>query len=267
MAAEAGPQTEMPELDEFVIATVRKIMPYGAFCTLDEYGGREAFLHVSEVASRWVKNIHEFIKEGQKVVARVHRLTPEKNQIDLSLRRVNEADKKAKMEEFKREKRSAKLFELCAKKMKVELASAWRTVGAELLKSHSEDMYLALEDISFNGEKAFKGLNVSPEWRKVLSEVAVQNIHMPEVNITGTLLVESFAPDAVDHIKKALLAAQAAAKGDVEVSVHYLGAPRYRLSVKAGEYKSAEKALEAATEEASKVMKGIGKVEFVREAA
>lgn len=259
-------ETAMPELDEFVIATVRKIMPYGAFCTLDEYGGREAFLHVSEVASRWVKNIHEFIRDGQKVVARVHRLTPEKNQIDISLRRVTEADKKLKMEGYKREKRSAKLFELCAKKMKVELATALRTVGAELLKGH-EDMYIALEDISFNGEKAFKGLEIPPEWRKVLSETAQQNIHMPEVNIMGTLMISSCAPDAIDHIRKALLAARSAGKGGVEVSVHYLGAPRYRLSVKAGDYKSAEKALEAATAEVERLMKGMGTVEFVREAA
>ena len=265
--AEANPQqNDMPELDEFVIATVRKIMPYGAFCTLDEYNGREAFLHVSEVASRWVKNIHEFLKDGQKVVARVHRLTPEKNQVDLSLRRVSESDKKLKMEGFKREKRATKLFELCAKKMKVEVASAWKTVGAELLKNH-DDMYLALEDISFNGEKAFKGAEISAEWRKVLGEVAQLNIHLPEVNITGTLMITSHAPDAIDHIRKALLAAKSTEKGGTEITLHYLGAPRYRLSVKAGEYKSAEKALEAATAEVQRLMKGIGTVEFVREAA
>ena len=37
--------------------------------------------------------------------------------------------------------------------------------------------------------------------------------------------------------------------------------------MKAGEYKSAEKALEAATAEVQRLMKGIGAVEFVREAA
>ncbi|MFH1448366.1 MAG: S1 RNA-binding domain-containing protein, partial [Candidatus Micrarchaeota archaeon] len=57
---------ETPEKDELVIATIRKIFPYGAFCSLDEYDNKEAFVHISEVASRWVKNIHEFLKENQK---------------------------------------------------------------------------------------------------------------------------------------------------------------------------------------------------------
>ena len=42
----------MPEQDELVLSTVKKIMPYGAFCTLDEYSNREAFVHISEVAPR-----------------------------------------------------------------------------------------------------------------------------------------------------------------------------------------------------------------------
>ena len=256
---------EIPQLDEFVIATVRKIMPYGAFCTLDEYNNREEFIHISEVASRWVKNIHEVLKNGQKVVARVHRLTPEKNQIDLSLRRVSEADKKLKMEDYQKDKRAAKLFELCAKKMKVEHDAALATVGAELLKNHA-DLYSALEDISFNGEAAFKEAKVSPEWRKMLTAVAQQNIVRPEVVIAGTLLVRSYAPDAIDHIREALLSAKGAEKAGAEISLRYLGAPRYQLLVKAGEYKAAEKVLEKVIDEVSVKMKGIGTVEFQREA-
>ena len=37
----------MPEEGELVLATVKKIMPYGAFCPLDEYGNTEAIPHPS----------------------------------------------------------------------------------------------------------------------------------------------------------------------------------------------------------------------------
>jgi translation initiation factor 2 subunit 1 len=43
-----------PEKDKLVIATVTKIMPYGAFLSLKEYEGVEAFMHISEVAPRWM---------------------------------------------------------------------------------------------------------------------------------------------------------------------------------------------------------------------
>ncbi|MDD5317158.1 MAG: translation initiation factor IF-2 subunit alpha [Candidatus ainarchaeum sp.] len=261
-AAKAG----LPELDSLTIATVRKIMPYGAFCTLDEYGNREAFIHVSEVASRWVKNIHEFLKEGQKIVARVHRVTPEKDQVDLSLRRVTEADKKLKMEAYKREKRVAKLFELCAKKTKTEIAKAHASVGSALLSKYP-DLYSALEAISFNGEAAFEGLAIPGDWKKALSEVAVANIHRPEVVITETAMVTVYLPDAIDVIKAAFKDAVAVGKGEAEVTAHYIGAPRYRLSVKAGEYKAAEKALEEANAAVIRRVKSAGVVEFEREGA
>ena len=257
---------EMPEADEFVIATVRKIMPYGAFCSLDEYEGREAFVHISEVASRWVKNIHEVLKNGQKIVARVHRLTPEKNQIDLSLRRVSEADRKRKMDEYQKDKRAAKLFELCAKKLDEDPEKALSTVGAELLKGHS-DLYAALEDISFNGELAFKDMKVTAEWKKMLSSVAQQNIVKPEVLIGGTMSVSSNAPDAIDHIRDAVLSATGGRKAGVEISVRYIGAPRYQIFVKAGDYKAAEKALDSAVQAVSARMKGHGTVDFKREAS
>lgn len=270
--AAAGPGKEeaqegaMPELNSLAIATVKKIMPYGAFCTLDEYGNREAFIHVSEVASRWVKNIHEFLKEGQKIVARVHRLTPEKNQVDLSLRRVTDADKKLKMENYKREKRATKLFELCAKKAKVDPAKAWEGVGKELIDKYG-DIYSALEKISFDEGAVFKEFTLTPEWKKALMEVAKANIHKPEVLITETVSVRSFAPDAIDCIKEAFRAAVGTAKGTSEVKVHYVGAPHYRLSVKAEEYKTAEKVLEEANAQITNRLKGAGTVEFERQGA
>lgn len=54
---------ELPREGSLAIAVVKKIMPYGAFCTLTEYGDIEAFMHISEVAPRWIKNIHEFLSE------------------------------------------------------------------------------------------------------------------------------------------------------------------------------------------------------------
>jgi len=242
---------------------VKKIMPYGAFCTLDEHEGREAFIHVSEVASRWVRNIHEFLKEGQKIVARVHRLTPEKDQIDLSLRRVTEADKKLKMEAYKREKRATKLFELCAKKAKADPVKAWDGVGKAFIDKYG-DIYSALEQISFNEDEALKGFSLTPEWKKALIEVAKANIHKPEVLITESVMIKSFAPDAIDVIKDAFKAAMGIAKSPVEISVHYLGAPKYKLTVKAEEYKTAEKVLEEANALITQRVKPVGSVDFER---
>ena len=72
-----------PEEGDLVVATVSAIRNFGAVVTLDEYGKREAFIHLSEVAPGWVKYIRDHIREGQKVVARVLRVDVGKGQVDL----------------------------------------------------------------------------------------------------------------------------------------------------------------------------------------
>jgi len=105
-------------------------MPYGAFCSLAEYPDLEGFLHISEVAPRWIKNIHEFISEGQRHVVKVHHVDRAKNQVDVSIKRVNEEEKKRKLEGVQNEKRGKKLLELSLKnaKVKTDFATAKKEI-------------------------------------------------------------------------------------------------------------------------------------------
>ncbi len=89
-------RAEYPEEGDLVVGTVTSIRNFGAFVTLDEYASREAFIHLSEVATGWVKYIRDHIREGQKIVARVLRVDPAKSQIDLSLKRINDHQRREK---------------------------------------------------------------------------------------------------------------------------------------------------------------------------
>ena len=70
-------RSEWPEVGDLVVATVRRIVDYGAYVHLDEYG-KEGLLHISEISSSWVRNIRDHVREGQKVVLKVLRVNPEK---------------------------------------------------------------------------------------------------------------------------------------------------------------------------------------------
>ena len=65
---------EWPNEGELIVGTVYKVVNYGAFANLEEYAGKEAFIHISEVSSGWVKNIRDHVRENQKIVARVLRV-------------------------------------------------------------------------------------------------------------------------------------------------------------------------------------------------
>ncbi len=111
------PESVYPEQGEIVVATVKKITTFGAFCSLDEFDNQDAFIHVSEVSSGWVRNVRDHVKEGQRLVALVLRVDTIKRQIDLSIKRTREAEKKRKIEEFNQDNRAHKLLERFAIKL------------------------------------------------------------------------------------------------------------------------------------------------------
>lgn len=234
----------MPEEGELVLATVKKIMPYGAFCTLDEYGNREAFVHISEVAPRWIKNIHEFLREGQHLVAKVHKLVVEKNQIDLTLKGVSESEKRAKTEDFRRTRRFSKLFEVALKIAKSTKAEEMAARSALAQKYGALES--ALEAIGESGEAALSGMKIEKGLAAALAEVAAKSAKKARAEITWTLSLTSYAPNGVEEVKRILSSAKKSP--DAQLEIHYLGAPHYQLKAVAEDYKKAEKALEAASE-------------------
>ncbi len=229
----------IPQKGELVIATIKKIYNYGAFCTLDEYEGLEAFLHVSEIAPRWIKNIHEHIREGQKVIAKVHRLIPEKNQIDLTIKRVSESDKVWKREQYRKSNRAKKMLEIAAKKLRRSREKFIEDVSAMLEKEYGSP-YAGLEAISLNTKDAEKKLKLPKKTFSALESIAKDNIKKQKVKISREIKLECYDKDGVQTIKDAL----GSISSKLKVKITYLGAPYYRIEIEADDYKTAERELE-----------------------
>src|SRR5256712_6332461 len=66
MTSEQG--SSMPEPGEIVVCTVREITSHGIYVNLDQYGGMNGFLHVSEISTGWVRNIDRVAKPQQRLV-------------------------------------------------------------------------------------------------------------------------------------------------------------------------------------------------------
>ena len=67
-------RSEWPSIEELVMCTVTKVFAQGAFVAMDEYGGKEGMVHLSEVASGWVEGVHarrhalDLLVEGEGLV-------------------------------------------------------------------------------------------------------------------------------------------------------------------------------------------------------
>ena len=247
-------RAEYPEEGDLVVGTVTSIRNFGAFVTLDEYAGREAFIHLSEVATGWVKYIRDHIREGQKIVARVLRVDPAKSQIDLSLKRINDHQRREKTQQWKNEGRALRLVEQVAQSLKLTVDEASDLFGTSLVEKYGS-LFQAFE-IASADPKRFQKENDKAPWVTAFLKVARENILPPKVTILGTLEVSDPTPDGVDHVRAALLAAEQVDPEAVEV--HYVGAPKYRVRVLASQYKQAEETLKRATDAALKSIKAAG---------
>src|SRR5438093_11427354 len=99
-------QVIFPEVGDLVVATVKRVEDYGAYVKLDEFAGIEGLVHISELATSWVRNIRDHAREGQKLVLKVLRVNPQRTQIDLSLRRVTGRAKSEQILESTKERKA-----------------------------------------------------------------------------------------------------------------------------------------------------------------
>jgi translation initiation factor 2 subunit 1 len=256
-------EADLPEEGEIVIATVKDITPYGAYVILDEYDNLIGFLHISEISTGWVRNIERFVKRGQKVVLKVIRVNKARREVDLSLRQVTGQERKEKLLEVKRNEKAKGIFNAVVSKLGIAEEEAMKYFEAlEERYGSLYDSYLALLK---KGRQAFENLGLPDKLIDELEEDVREKITLPSVEIKGIMELTTPLPNGVEIIKKALTATKER-RGSAVINVKYLGAPRYMITVKADNYKIAERALSSAVEKAKEVIiKGKGTFNFIRE--
>ena len=227
----------LPEEDELVLCTVTSMFHHGVFVDIDEYG-RGGMIHISEVSPGRIRNIRDFVKEGKKVVCKVLRINEEKGHIDLSLRRVNERQKKEKINEIKQEQKAEKIIEFAARKLEKDFKKLYDDVSSKIFPKY-ELINFCFEDV-VKGEISLEKLGVEKKTSDFLTECIKDRMKPVEVSVGGDLRLKIYSPDGVETIKEAL----GKTLDKDSVTLLYEGAGKYKIRVKANEYKDAESILE-----------------------
>ena len=227
---------DFPEMGEIVIATVTKISDHGAYVTLDEYGGIQGFLHVSEIAPGWVRKVHRYVKEGEKKVLLVKKVQAGRAEIDLSLKQISKDQRKKKLLDVKRfEKEQGTLKNI---QEKSNLTDKKIEAIEDKLLSQYDSVYDAMLDIAIKGISQITELKLEKDVLKVIEDIT-SKMKLPSVELRGILEVSNNQSDGVELIKKTLLEAEKTEGAKIEIT--YLGAPKYRLSLISQDFKTAEK--------------------------
>lgn len=252
----------LPEEGEIVIATVTQVTGHGAYVTLDEYNNMTGFLHISEIATGWIRNIERYIRPNQKAVLKVIRVNKVRGEVDTSLKQISGEERKSKLIEVKKNDKAATFLDFIKSKLKLTDETV-KEIEDVLLQKY-DYLYDAFEAVSRKGLDAIQNINLSPEIKNAIEE-ASKRIAIPVVEISGIMEIILKKPNGIEIIKSTLANAEGS-KGSANSTITYIGAPRYRIVVTAENFKVAEKFMNNTVEKLrANIEKQHGTFNFVRQ--
>jgi translation initiation factor 2 subunit 1 len=269
-------RSKFPVEGEFVIGKIMQIENQYVYVDLIDYEGlpseifAKGFIHVSEISSRWIKNIRNYVRIGQKVVLRVLRVDPQKGQVDLSLRRVNSAQRENRLKEWKYAVKFENLLQFLTEEEGVNLTvdEVYSLIGWPLLERF-QSYQETLDSLKENGEEILKELEgVSDNIKKKLQIIIDENVKISTVSISGKIKLSFPTENGIDNIKESLVEAKSIIKPKEtrNIKISYIAAPFYRLEVVSKDYLDAENILSDALEIIDhKAKQYKGSFEFIRD--
>ena len=251
-------ETDWPKTGDYVIITVNSINPNSVFADLDEYPRKRGMIHISEASTKWVQDLRQHFKVGQKGVAKVIAVDVHRGHISLSLKRVKPTSKRDKTAEWKNEKKAINLMSFVAKELSMPKEEI-ETKASRILQERFDLVYPGFEIAATDGAGELVDMGIDKKIAEKMEEIAKKNIKPKEVEIKGILKITVFSSNGVETIKDALKT------GKKNIIITYSSSPKYLFTAKGKDFPSLEKEVSAVTENIiEKIQKAGGNAEFVR---
>jgi len=230
------------EVGDLVLCIVDRIVGTVVFVKIPlENQEIEGSIVMSEIAPGRIRNLRDYVVPKKKVVCKVLRISSQGN-IELSLRRVTQKEKKEVIEQDKQEKSYLSI-------LKSILGDKAEQTVREISKSGR--LYSFLEEAKINPEN-LERIAGKEESGKILEILNAQK--KKKTVLKKEIRMTSIKPNGISLIKKIL-------EMFGEIKVKYISAGRYTLELESEDIKNADKKLRELIERAEKEAKKLG-IEF-----
>lgn len=237
-----------------MVVSITDVDKNSAYASLEEYPDTEGLIHISEVSRSWLQDAGEELEEGEKTVAQV--VDAEGDTLDLSIKRVNDSQKKEAMSRWKREQKAEEFVEELADRLDTDVEELYEEVVFPMQKefgSSFEGFEVAL------GEPDRLLELFDEETVEAIQEVSEDNIDLRQEKLEGRIELEFMDGDGVESIKEVFEGL------DDAVEVEYVSAPEYSITAWGRNSRLAKKRMEESVEKIREKAGSLGgRFEFSR---
>tara|TARA_Y100000310_G_C20414181_1_gene683494 strand:+ start:126 stop:836 length:711 start_codon:yes stop_codon:yes gene_type:complete len=224
------------EEGDVVLCTVEKIVGTVVFVKIED--SKEGSIIISEIAPGRIRNLRDYVVPKKKIVCKVLRISQNGN-IDLSLRRVTQKEKKEVLEKDKQEKSYKSVLKSILKEKTGEVIE-------KILKE--DKIFSFLEDAKENAKKLEKIVG-EKDAKKILDILKTQK--SKKTIVKKEFFLTSTEPNGLEIIKDILGHAK-------DLEIKYLSAGNYSIKKESENAKTADHEIKEFLSEIEKTAKKKG---------
>jgi len=217
-----------PDVDDYVIVEVTKMLDTCAYVELLEYKNIEGMVLFSEL-SRRARSINRLTRLGRQDVMVVLRVDKDKGYIDLSKRRATLEDVNKAEERYHKSKVVHGIMRHVSETCGVRLEQLYKDFGWDLYRRFGH-AYVGFKLTVGNPDESGRVLdryNMPENVRRALL-VSIERHMTPRViRIRADLELSCFSYEGIDAIKAALAAGKSAGTAENQVNVKLVASPLY----------------------------------------
>ncbi|KAF1823354.1 eukaryotic translation initiation factor 2 subunit alpha [Dissoconium aciculare CBS 342.82] len=222
-------EEKYPEIDAFVMVTVKQIAEMGAYVKLLEYDNIDGMILLSELSRRRIRSIQKLIRVGRNEVVVVLRVDKEKGYIDLSKRRVSPEDIVKCEEKYNKSKMVHSIMRHVAEKTETPIEELYQNIAWPLNKKygHAVDAFkLSITNADVWSEVNFASNVIRDELQSYIGK----RLTPQPTKVRADVEVTCFGYEGIDAVKNALRTAEAKNTAETQVKVKLVSPPLYVLT-------------------------------------
>lgn len=211
---------DIPDEGDLVVITLTDIDQNSAYAELDEYEDLSGLIHISEVSRSWIQDINKELNEGEKTVAQVVEAEDEDN-ISLSIKRVNDKQKREAMSRWNKEQKAEEFVEEVAEELGMDKDEAIEEIAFPMQEEFGSSFHGF--EISVGKENQLQEL-FDEEVVEAIQKVAENNIDLKKEKLEGEVELTFNQSDGLERIQETL-------ENEMDgVEIKYVSAPNYTIT-------------------------------------